>query len=117
MGDTIEDTLTGQERGIKSTVEENNNSKRSGDVPDYNHKLQRVCRLPKEIPLPWISPPSFINTLQTLCSSIHKRVGECKRSVFTKLNSVRVRTFRILLTSFSPPSPFQSKHERYMRLS
>jgi len=33
MGDTIEDTLTKREKEVKSTVEENNNSKKSGDAP------------------------------------------------------------------------------------
>jgi len=34
MGETIKDDLTEREKGIKSTVEENNNSKVSGDVPE-----------------------------------------------------------------------------------
>jgi len=33
MGDTIENTLTKREKEVKSTIKENNNSKKSGDVP------------------------------------------------------------------------------------
>ena len=97
MGETIKDTLTEHEKGIKSPIEENNNSKKSGDVPDHNHKMQGVCKKP----LPWISPPSSM--LQALCSQSHKRVGECKRSVFIKLNSVKNRLFRLFHLPFPHP--------------